>query len=346
MVQVVVTGSFAGTERYVCSVAGELAARDWESSVIGGDPGRMRAVLPATVRWLPGATPPAALRSLARLGRQDVCHAHLTYAETVAVATRPLHRAPVVATRHFAAHRGATRLGGLLAPLIAAGVAREVAVSDFVARSLERPPAAVVTSGVPPSPLRWRSESRVVLVLQRLEREKDTLTALRAWQLSGLADAGWQLRVVGEGSERAALEEWMRRERCVGVAFVGYSDRVPEELAGAAVLLAPAPAEPFGLGVVEAMAAGVPVVAAAAGGHLETVGLAASAPRFSPGDAAGAAEALRVMLSDELRATVSAECRAVASDRLTLGRQVDELIAVYGSASPRLAHFSHAEAVA
>ena len=57
----------------------------------------------------------------------------MTVAEAVAVAARPVHRAPVVATRHFAAHRGTRRSGRLLAPWIARGLQHEIAVSEFVA---------------------------------------------------------------------------------------------------------------------------------------------------------------------------------------------------------------------
>jgi glycosyltransferase involved in cell wall biosynthesis len=108
-----------------------------------------------------------------------------------------------------------------------------------------------------------------VLVLQRLEPEKDTLTALRAWRASQLADDGWSMRVVGEGSERALLEAITASEGISSVTFVGWATSAEDELANAAILLAPAVAEPFGLAVVEALMAGIPVVASAAGGHLE-----------------------------------------------------------------------------
>jgi len=46
----------------------------------------------------------------------------MTLAETVAVIGRPLHRAPIVSTRHFAAPRGATRVGGALAVYVGNGL--------------------------------------------------------------------------------------------------------------------------------------------------------------------------------------------------------------------------------
>jgi glycosyltransferase involved in cell wall biosynthesis len=332
VVHVIVTGKFAGAERYVCDVAAETAARGWETTVVGGDPQHMPEAISARVRWLPGATPLKALRSLARLGRQDVCHAHMTLAEGVAVSARPLHRAPVISTRHFAARRGSSRAGRLLAPWIAGRLARELAVSEFVAQHLERPPDAVIKNGVPPTPCLWRSGSRVVLMLQRLEPEKDTLTGLRAWQGSRLSEDGWSLRVVGAGSERAMLEEWARSEQVPALTFAGWTDRVVEELAGAGMLLASATAEPFGLGVIEAMAAGIPVVASAAGGHLETVGKLDGAPMFPPGEADSAAAAMRSLEPAGVRAAASQSVRDLVAAEFTISRHVDELLVEYEAA--------------
>jgi len=344
VVHVVVTGEFAGVERYVSDAARETAARGWEPVVVGGSPQRMRAALGDAARWLPGATPVEALRSLRRLGRRDVCHAHMTIAETVAVAARPFHRAAVVSTRHFAAPRGASRAGHLLSPWIARGLARQIAVSDFVARRLEQPPDAVIRNGVPSSECLWRSSSNVVLVLQRLSPEKDTVTALRGWQASELAEEGWSLRIVGAGSERAALEAYTRSAEVPGVSITGPVDSVADEFATAAVLLAPAPADSFGLAVVEAMAAGVPVVACAAGGHLETVGLLPGAAMFPAGDAEAAASALRSLRSEAARSAASEAGRQLVDTTFTIARHVDSLLIEYEAArqpAPRSRECAH-----
>ena len=325
VVHIVTTANFAGVERYVSDVATETARRGWDVTVVGGHPEGMPGALGEDVRWLPGASPARSIGSALRVGHQDVCHVHMTFAEAVGVATRPAHRAPVVSTRHFAAPRGASRLGRRLAPAIAAGIAREIAVSEFVAQHLERPPSAVILGGVPSSPCLWRPESRVVLVLQRLEPEKATLTALHAWRLSGLADDGWTLRIVGEGSQRPALE----RENIERVTFTGWTADVRAELERAGILLAPAPNDSFGLGVVEAMAAGVPVAACAAGGHLETVGLLPHAALFAPGDSEAAATALRSLLSDSARALASSAGRNLVAERFTIESHVDSVLAQY-----------------
>jgi glycosyltransferase involved in cell wall biosynthesis len=216
--------------------------------------------------------------------------------------------------------------------LIAAGITRELAIGEFVAANLERPPDAVVVSGVPESRCLWRVSNRVVLVLQRLESEKDSMTALRAWQAARLIDEGWSLRIVGQGSERQTLERRVASEAIPGVTFTGWTDDVAAELQHAGILLATAPAEPLGLAVLEAMAAGVPVVACASGGHLETVGLLADAPLFPPGDAAAAAAALRSLLADSTRGRMSVAGRRLAAEHFTIEEHVDRLLVEYEAA--------------
>ena len=329
VLHVVVTDAFAGVERYVANTALELQRRGWNVGVVGGSLSRMSDATAGAVRCLPGRTPFEALRSIAAFGKCDVCHAHMTFAEATAVMGRPIHRSPVVVTRHFAARRGSTPIGSLIAPLIGAAVSHEIAASSFIASRIERQPDLVLTNGVPPSRYSWRRESRVVLVLQRLEPEKDTDTALRAWERSRLWKDGWSMRIVGDGSERHRLEAWVAEHRLPSVTFAGWVSNVEDELAGAGMLLASAPAEPCGLSVLEAMAAGVPVVACRGGGHLETVGLVPAAPAFRPADADAAARAMRSLLPDPTRATVSRAMRDAFASGFTLRAHVDRLIEEY-----------------
>ncbi len=163
-------------------------------------------------------------------------------------------------------------LSRALRPLIAASLAREIATSRFTASRTERNPDCILPHGIPPSTNLWRSSNRVVLVLQRLEPEKETVTALAAWEQARLWEQGWTMRIVGDGSQRGELESWAASKGLPEVTFAGWVARVDREFESAGMLLAPTPNEALGLGVLEAMAAGVPIVASASGGHLETVG--------------------------------------------------------------------------
>jgi glycosyltransferase involved in cell wall biosynthesis len=335
VVHLAVSGKFAGVERYICDVATETASRGWDVTVVGGHPQHVPAKLGEGVRWEPGATAREALQAIRRFGRSDIYHAHMTKADALAVATRRRHQAPIVSTRHFAAQRGASPVGRILSPWIAAGLTREVAISEFVAGRMERPPDAVILSGVPRSPCLWNAASRVVLVLQRLEAEKDTITALKAWQASRLIEEGWTLRLAGRGAERGRLERWVATEAVPGVTFTGWTDDVAKEFARAGMVLATAPAEPLGLAVLEAMAAGVPVVACASGGHLETVGRLADARMFAPGDFVDAGQALRRLLSDPARSRLSEDGRHRALESFTIEGHVDRLLVEYSAAQGR-----------
>jgi glycosyltransferase involved in cell wall biosynthesis len=134
---------------------------------------------------------------------------------------------------------------------------------------------------------------RHALVVARLAPEKGVDLAVDACALAGVP-----LVVAGDGPLRAALEA---RARAAG-GHVRFAGRVPDaELAelraGAAVALVPSrSAETFGLAAAEAMAAGVPVVAAATGALPELAGPGAV---VAPGDARALAAALTRRWGDE-----------------------------------------------
>jgi glycosyltransferase involved in cell wall biosynthesis len=95
------------------------------------------------------------------------------------------------------------------------------------------------------------------------------------------------------------------------------------------MMIAPATPEPFGLSVVEAMMAGVPVIAAASGGHLETVGRVQPDAMFTPGGVAEASRALQVMAHDQTRQMASRAVGEYARTHLSLERSVDRLLEAY-----------------
>ena len=325
IVHVVRSDSFAGVERYVTEVATELSGQGHRVAVVGGDPELARAALPSGVAHQPAVTTRDVGVALALLGRQDVVHAHMSAAELAAVLTRPVHRAPVVATRHFAARRGGSGPSRLVTRTIARGLAREISISQFVADA-SGPGSVVLHNGVRDR-LAGTDRDRTVLVMQRLEAEKDTATALRAFAASGLQAEGWRLQLAGRGSLKDHL---LRLAARLGVDFelLGFVADPGAVLGQAGILLAPAPAEPFGLTVVEAMAAGTPVLAAAGGAHAETLG--PRAHLFRPRDDEAAAAALLALAADEsARQAYGAELRARQQAEFSLQRHVVGLEAHY-----------------
>ncbi len=165
-------------------------------------------------------------------------------------------------------------------------------------------------------------------MVQRLETDKDTGTGLLAWRASGLGAEGWSLVVVGDGSERESLQSLLCGDE--SVRFVGHVGDVSSYLHRAGILLATAPAEPFGLSVVEAMAAGVPVIASRSGGHLETIGSVEDAPLFPVGDVNAAARCLTDLAADPgRRKDLSDAGREVQRREFSLARQVSEIEGIY-----------------
>jgi glycosyltransferase involved in cell wall biosynthesis len=116
--------------------------------------------------------------------------------------------------------------------------------------------------------LRPPSASRTVLFVGRLDAEKGTRDLMDLWR--GL-DHGLELRIIGDGAERAALEAL----RAPNVRFEGWmkTDDVRREMMEARSLVFPSVLiETFGLSMVEAFAAGIPVVANGIGTRPEVVG--------------------------------------------------------------------------
>ena len=299
LTHLVVTDNFAGVERYVTVVSRIAADHGWHVRVLGGREREMRRELPTSVEWAPAPTTGAALRALRATPRADLLHVHMTSAE-IAAAVVPRGRR-VLATRHFAAVPGSTAPARLAARLAARRLDAVVAVSDTVRRASGDPAMPVLLLGVPLNE-RERDPGRTVVVTQRLEQEKRTLDAVRAFARSGLAADGWSLEVYGEGAEAGAVRAELEAAGVGAGALRGWSEDVPSVLSRAGIVLAPADGEPFGLAVAEAMAAGAPVVAAAAAGHLETVGAVRGARTFVPRDPDDAARVLRALADESLAA--------------------------------------------
>ncbi len=110
------------------------------------------------------------------------------------------------------------------------------------------------------------------------------------WAVDAARAAGVRLKVVGDGPDRRRLAA----RATTGVEFLGrVGDEELRELMAAARALVVPNVEEFGIAAVEAMAAGRPVVAPAAGGTLETVVDGTTGVLYDPESPAQIAEILR-----------------------------------------------------
>ncbi len=186
----------------------------------------------------------------------------------------------------------------------------------------------VVPNGVelPPSTVERGSE---VGTLSLLEPVKDVATFLAAAALLAPTRPDLRFVVFGEGSQRQMLE---RRVRELGladrVAFPGHVDRATA-LQRLAVLVLPSIVENAPLALLEAMAAGVPVVASRAGGIPEMTGEDA-ALLVAPGDSPGFARAIARVLDDpDATAARIAAARERVRSHYTTAANVDATLRIY-----------------
>ncbi len=328
VVQVVRSDAFAGVERYLCQVANGLDSRGHHLTVIGGDPDRMEAELHDEVEYRPASTVIRTARALAGRGHVDIVHVHMTAAEAAAWLARPFQRAPIVATRHFPGGRGTGTVARSLAHVVSRSVSRDIAISQFVARGLPGP-SVLLYNAVPDRP-QADLDAPVALMLNRLTEEKRPELGLRIWAASGIGKAGWRLVVAGTGDRRGSMTDLAD---ALGVAesveFVGQRRDTDRLISESSVVLATAPEEPFGLSVVEAMAHGVPVVAADGGAHPETVG--DPDLLFPPGDVdAGSRVLVRLSEDPALRRRLGDRLRQRQQRMFSIRQHLDGLEALYG----------------
>ena len=327
---------FAGVEQFVLRLARAQQQRGDEVTVIGGATEPMRAGLdPVGVGHVPAARTDDVTRAVRRLARDvDVVNTHMTAADlgTVLALAPRRTRPSVVATRHFAKPRG--RIGPVpLASVVRRGIDAQIAISTAVAATIDGT-STVVHPGIDArSAPDTRSRERTVLIGQRLEPEKHTHVGLRAFAASGLVDDGWSLEIAGDGSEREALTALSASLGVeAAVRFLGFRSDLPELMGRAALLVAPCPVEGFGLSLLEAMASGLPVVAAAAAGHLDTLSGLDPRALYAPDDVAEAAAHLRSLAGDEPgRAALAHAALERQRREFSLEAQADGTDAVYRS---------------
>jgi glycosyltransferase involved in cell wall biosynthesis len=132
---------------------------------------------------------------------------------------------------------------------------------------------------------------RKIIVISRLDPEKRVDLLLDA--LEHHPDlAKFDISVFGRGWNESALTE-RASAHCHRIEFKGFSPRVADELAASDLLVHLCPVEPFGLAILEAMAARVPVLVPDSGGAGSLVEADVSGFRFRSGDRDHLAECLR-----------------------------------------------------
>ncbi len=299
----------------------------------------------------PIAPTPRAYRStrveVARF-RPDVVHVHEPFVPGPSMFAAMSSHAPVVATFHAYADR--SRLLSLAAPALrkvwgrlSIRIAVSQAAADFVGGPMgERNVLRIVPNGADvelfasaqPAQL---PEGRRILFVNRLDPRKGFRVMVEAFRELASERSDAILVVAGDGAERTALRELPieTRSRVVMLGNVPHEE-LPQYHAAAEVFCAPATGrESFGIVLVEAMAAGLPVIATDIPGYREVVRSDIEGILVPPRDAGALAASLARLLDDADLAKRLGEAGRQRAQRYSWDRVAAEIEDIYREAKSR-----------
>lgn len=298
-------------------------------------------------------TPRAAriVREFLREFRPDVIHVHEPLCPSTSMLATWYANAPVVGTFHanFPHHVWSGRIYSLVAPLLQPTfrkLDRRLAVSNAarhtVCTRLGEGDVQIVPNGsdvdvfatAVPAPL---PPGRKLLFVGRLERRKGFPVALQAFTALAQEYDDLRLVVVGDGADRVAADTLPPDIRA-RVHMMGKvsDDALPTYHRASDIFVSPATgSESFGIVLVEAMAAGLPVVASDIPGYRDVARDGVEGLLVTPTNPEALAAGVRRLLDDpDLAASLGARgaerARAFAWESI-----VDRLEEIYGELSGR-----------
>ncbi|MEA2646123.1 MAG: phosphatidyl-myo-inositol alpha-mannosyltransferase [Chloroflexota bacterium] len=192
-------------------------------------------------------------------------------------------------------------------------------------------------SGATPLP-EFQDGKLNLLFVGRLEKRKGLGTLLRAYLTLKETLPALRLVVVGDGRMREGYERYIEAHRIPDIVMAGYVSRedLPRYHASADIFVAPNTGkESFGIVLLEAMAAGLPVVATDIPGFAHVVSPGREGILVRQSDPVNMSSAIHLLASDpSLRARLGAAGRRTAAG-YSWDRVVDQVVDVYDNALRR-----------
>jgi glycosyltransferase involved in cell wall biosynthesis len=335
--------SFGGAEQVMLTTLSQLDRHRWQPA-LAYYPGPGLAPLLEGARRLDlrllamprPDRPSARVAQFARLLRAErpaIVHAHLNWplACRYELVAAIMARVPaIIATQHLF-NDVPWRRSRLIQRLICARIDRYIAVSEHLSRQLRERlhfPArkiSVIHNGISLAPFRRAvdpdlraalagpSKRPLILAVARLAEQKGQRFLIAA--LRALPNA--IVVLAGDGPDRAQLEQ---QAHALGlqdqVIFLGQRADVPELLACCDVAVLPSLYEGLPLAVLEAMAAGKPIVATRVGGTSEAIQEDETGLLVPPADPGALANAIGTLLSSP---ALARQLAAAAQARVTQG---------------------------
>lgn len=344
-----------GSERHLLTLLPALRARGVDARFLGLDDGEpepfyeqlRRAGVPFRRLRGPRDLDPrlagAAVREV-RASRPDVVHTHLVHADVYGTVAAVSAHAALVSTKH---NDDPFRVGPFryVERAFMRRASRIICITEALARfNVERVglPAGkldVIHYGMDDLPTAWGppggpdlpADARILLSVSRLEPQKGLDVAIEALARLRPDHPRAVLVVLGQGSLAGELRALARARGVDDAVYLPYSvGDVADWLRRADVLVHPARWEGFGLALLEAMLAGLPVVASRVSAIPEIVLDRETGLLVPPDDPERLAAALDDLLSAPERARTLGEAgRARAHASFSVERMTTRTIAVY-----------------
>lgn len=282
--------------------------------------------------------------------RPDVIHVHDPLAPSTSMLGVLHHTAPVVATFHsyFARDHLQGRVYSAVAPLLRPvwrRVDKRIAVSAAARASvcsrMGWNPIEIIPNGADidrfanAAPARL-PEGRKLLFVGRLEPRKGFPVAVRAFERLAAVFPDLQLIVVGDGAERTAVDglapELRSRVHMMGRVS---DEELPSFHKASDIFISPATGqESFGIVLVEAMAAGLPIVASDIAGYREVTRHGSEGLLVAPADANALADGVQRILQDPTLALTLGVAGTVRARTFSWTRIIDRIEDAYRSTGP------------
>jgi glycosyltransferase involved in cell wall biosynthesis len=170
----------------------------------------------------------------------------------------------------------------------------------------------------------------VVTYIGEFTSTKNHAFLLAAWRRVAGEEPRAHLLLIGDGRLRKAMERKVITEGIPHVRFLGFRSDVPQLLQATDIFVLPSRREGLPRSIMEAMAAGKPVVATNVRGSRDLVEHGVTGLLVELGDVDGLAQALLQLIRDpELRRRMGEASRAKIQD-YDLSRVLVEMAAIYG----------------
>lgn len=172
----------------------------------------------------------------------------------------------------------------------------------------------------------------IVATLRDWKGHEDLFDALALLRAQSATFKDWRLVIVGEGPERAKLEQKIAARKLDSVVkLVGNQDNVPEWLSAFDIFALPSyGSEGVPQGIMQAMACGLPVVSTSVGAISEAVREGSTGLMVATRNPQSLADGLAVLMSDETkRRQMGSAGHAYAREHFGVDVMLDKMEAVF-----------------